>query len=248
MVNLNFNFKGQNVIVTGGTRGIGAAISAAFLKAGANLSAIYAENKTAADIFASRFSSPKPNTVKLDVSDYNAVEAFFRDFNEKNPKLDILVNCAGIRKDSIVGMMSNEDWKKVIDVNLNGTFNMCKFALIKMMEAKYGRIINIISPSGKYGFAGQANYSATKAAQEAFSKSLSKEAARRNITVNCVSPGFIDTDFISDLDQTQKKKYLEQIPLKRFGCPEEVAKVVLFLASFEASYITGASYEVTGGL
>jgi len=218
------------------------------LKAGASVTAIFAGDSVSAERFVEDWKGFPLKTRQLDVSDYNAVEIFFKEFNSGHASLDILVNCAGIRKDSIVGMMSFHDWKKVLDVNITGTFNMSKFALMKMMESKFGRIINICSPSGKYGFAGQANYASSKAAQEAFAKSLCKEAARKNITVNCVSPGFIDTELIADLSEEQKKAYRDQVPLKRFGKPEEVANAVLFLASKEASYISGSTYEVTGGL
>ena len=125
---------------------------------------------------------------------------------------------------------------------------MCKLAVQNMMRKKYGRIIVITSPIGKFGFAGQSNYAASKAGQVAFVRSLSKEVASRKITINCVSPGFIDTDFIGDLSEEQKKVYLDMVPLRRFGLPEDVAHAVLFLASVESAYITGAILEVTGGL
>jgi 3-oxoacyl-[acyl-carrier protein] reductase len=145
-------------------------------------------------------------------------------------------------------MMKAEDWNRVINTNLTGTFNLCKLAVQSMMRQRYGRIITLTSPVGKFGFAGQANYAASKAGQVAFTRSLSKEVASRKITVNCVSPGFIDTDFIGDLPEEQKKFYKDQIPLKRFGTPEDVTYPVLFLASKESSYITGSVLEVTGGL
>jgi 3-oxoacyl-[acyl-carrier protein] reductase len=248
MKNLSFDFKETIVIVTGGTRGIGRAISEGFLRSGAAVTAIFAGNIVSANRFAEEWRAFPLKICQLDVSDYNAVEDFFRVFNTENKSLDVLVNCAGIRRDSIVGTMSSNDWGKVLDVNITGTFNMSKFGLMKMMEMKFGRIINISSPSGKYGFAGQANYASSKAAQEAFSRSLSKEAARRNITVNCVSPGFIDTELIADLDEKQRKTYMGQIDMRRFGRADEVADVVLFLASREAGYVSGATYEVTGGL
>nr|MBC8284858.1 SDR family oxidoreductase [Nitrospinota bacterium] len=155
---------------------------------------------------------------------------------------------SGIRADSIVGLMKTEDWNNVINTNLTGTFNICKLSVQCMMRQKYGRIITLTSPIGKLGFSGQANYAASKAGQVALVKSLSKEVASRKITVNCVSPGFIDTDFISDLPDEQKDAYKKQIPLKRFGSAQDVATPVLFLASKESSYITGSVLEVTGGL
>jgi 3-oxoacyl-[acyl-carrier protein] reductase len=235
-------------VVTGGTRGIGKAVSEAFLTAGASVIAIFAGDEASAAAMRETWKDYPLETEKLDVSDYSAADSFFKRLNEKHGSLEILVHCAGVRKDKIVGMMSLDEWSKVIDVNLTGTFIMNKFAMIKMMEKRYGRIINISSPSGIFGFAGQANYASSKAAQIAFTKSFSKEVAKKNITVNCVLPGFIDTQFISDLPEEQLKAYREQIPMKRFGAASELTDVVLLLASREASYITGAAFEVTGGL
>ncbi len=241
------NLNGRVAIVTGGTSGIGGAISSAFLNAGATVIAVYGSNDAKAKKFKEK-TSGNIETVKLDVSDYLAVKQFFDNFLEKHEKLDIVVNSAGVRQDSIVGMMKEEDWKKVIDINLTGTFNICKFAVMAMVRKRYGRIINITSPSGKIGIEGQANYSASKAGQVAFTKSLSKEVAKRNITANCISPGFIDTDFISGLPEEARKAYQQSVPMKRFGKPDEVSPAALFLASEEASYITGSVLEVTGGL
>jgi 3-oxoacyl-[acyl-carrier protein] reductase len=145
-------------------------------------------------------------------------------------------------------MMKESEWHDVLEVNLSGVFYMCKFAVMSLMRKRYGRIINLTSPSGKYGFEGQANYAASKAGLIALTKSLSKEVARRGITVNCVSPGFIATELIEDLPKELRDSYIAQIPLRRFGKPEEVAACVLFLASREASYVNGATLEVTGGL
>jgi 3-oxoacyl-[acyl-carrier protein] reductase len=245
---MNLDFKGYNVIVTGGTRGIGKAISEAFLNNGASVTATFCGNETAAENFRRAWLNHPLEVVKFDISDYQETELFFQKFDRGNKSLEVLVNNAGIRRDNVLGMMPSQDWNAVISTNLTGTFNMSKFAVMKMMQNKFGRIINISSPSGKFGFAGQANYAAAKAGQVALSMSLAKETARRGITVNCVSPGFIDTEFIADLPEDLKKSYIQQIPLKRLGKPEEVANAVLFLSSKEASYITGSVLEVTGGL
>ena len=245
---MQFNYEDYNVVVTGGTRGIGRAVTEAFLKCGAKVTAVFAGNVEAAKAMEQEWDGFPLKTVKLDVSSYSDVEAFFDGFDKESSSLEVLVNCAGIRKDGVVGMMPKEDWERVIDVNLTGTFNMSKLALMKMLQNRFGRIISVTSPSGKMGFPGQANYAASKAGQVAFTKSLAKEAARRAITANCVSPGFIDTDLIADLPDEMKKAYKAQVPLKRFGKVEEIASAVLFLASREAAYITGTVLEVTGGL
>lgn len=240
--------NGYKVIVTGGTRGIGKAVTGAFLEMGAAVTAVYASNDAAAEALLDEWKGRPLTVEKLDIADYAAVEAFFDAYDKRNDSLEVLVNNAGIRRDSVLGMMPKDDWDKVIDVNLSGTFNMSKFALMKMLQNKFGRIITITSPSGKLGFAGQANYAASKAGQVALAKSLAKEAARRNITSNCVSPGFIDTELIADLPEEMVKAYRKQVPVGRFGKTEEVAAAVLFLASREASYVTGTVLEVTGGL
>ena len=247
---MEFNFKGQIAVVTGGTRGIGRGIAEALLKAGAKVVATYQSNDKAAEEFveANKKYSDCLNLRSFDVTQYEEVENFYRYVEQAYGEFQILVHGSGIRIDSIVGMMHESDWCKVIDTNLTGTFNMCKFAVQNMMRKKYGRIIIITSPIGRFGFAGQSNYAASKAGQVAFVRSLSKEVASRKITVNCVSPGFIETDFIGDLSEEQKKAYLDMVPLRRFGLPEDVTHPVLFLASVESAYITGAILEVTGGL
>jgi len=247
---MQFDFKGQTAIVAGGTRGIGRAVSEAFLQAGAKVIATYQANDTAAQEFqeANAECADRLDLRKFDVTDYQQVEDFFRYVDENHGPFQILVNSSGIRRDSVVGLMKETDWRQVIDTNLTGTFNVCKLAVQNLMRKRYGRIILITSPIGKFGFAGQSNYAASKAGQVAFTRSLSKEVASRKITVNCVSPGFIDTDFIGDLSEEQRKAYVSQVPLKRFGSAEEVAHSVLFLAARESSYITGAVNEVTGGL
>ncbi|VAX22595.1 3-oxoacyl-[acyl-carrier protein] reductase [hydrothermal vent metagenome] len=245
-----YDLKGKTAIVTGGTKGIGRAVSGRMLKAGAVVVAIYASNDEDANRFADENSEhgERLEIVKLDVSDYKACEAFFRKFEREREGLQILVNSAGIRRDAITGMMKEDDWTKVIDVNLTGTFNMSKFAVKAMIRKKYGRIISITSPIGQMGMPGQANYAASKAGQVGFTRSLAKEVASRKITVNCVSPGFIDTGFIDGLPEKQKDAYTAMIPMRRFGAPKEVAGCVMFLASDEADYVTGSTLEVTGGL
>lgn len=245
-----FNFEGQTIIVTGGTRGIGRAIAEGFLKSGATVVVTYSSDEQAFLKFQSENTAYKDriDVRKFDISDYSQVKNFFKYMDERHGSLHVLVNNSGIRRDSVLAMMKQEDWSNVLDVNLSGVFFMCKFAVALMMSNRYGRIINITSPSGKLGFQGQANYAASKAGQVGLTRSLSKEVATRGITVNCVSPGFIDTGFIGNLSEKQKKSHLESIPVKRFGRPEEVASSVLFLASKKAGYITGATLEVTGGL
>jgi 3-oxoacyl-[acyl-carrier protein] reductase len=210
----------------------------------------YRSNTSAAEDFQKANAQYKDrlHLRQFDVSENDDVVEFFKYVDENFKNFEVLVNNSGIRRDSVVGMMSVEDWEDVIHTNLTGTYQMSKFAVQHLMRQKYGRIINIISPIGRFGFAGQANYAASKAGQEAFTKSLSKEVASRNITVNCVSPGFIDTDFIADLPEDQKKKYLSQVPMKRFGTVEEVARAVLFLADRDSAYINGSVLEITGGL
>ena len=245
-----FDFKGQTAIITGGTRGIGRSIAEKFLQAGARLIVTYTGNEAAAIQFmeSNRDFEKNIDLKKFDVANYEEVENFYKYVEEKYEGFEILVNNAGIRKDSVLALMKESDWSDVIATNLTGNFYMCKFAVMSFVRKRYGRIINITSPMGKFGFEGQANYSASKAGQVGLTRSLSKEVATRGITVNCVSPGFIETELIQDLPDKLRNSYLAQVPLKRFGKTEEAAYCVLFLASKEASYITGATLEVTGGL
>jgi 3-oxoacyl-[acyl-carrier protein] reductase len=244
------DFAGQTAIVTGGTRGIGRSITESFLKSGARVVATYTSNDAAAEQLKrdnSEFAD-RVDVRKCDASVYAQVEEFYSYVDKQYESFEILVNNAGIRKDAVLAMMREMEWHDVINVNLSGVFYMCKFGVMSLMRKRYGRIINITSPSGKFGFEGQSNYAAAKAGVVALTKSLSKETARRGITVNCVSPGFIETDLIQDLPEDLRKSYVAQVPLRRFGKPEEVAACVLFLASREASYVTGSTLEVTGGL
>ena len=245
-----YDFQGQTIIITGGTRGIGRGIAESFLKAGAKVIATYFTNKAAAAQFRqdNRQFAENIDIQKLDVANYEEVEKFFKYIDTNYGSFEVLVNNAGIRKDSILAMMKESDWHDVMNVNLAGTFFMCKFAVNILMRKRYGRIINISSVMERHAFRGQANYAASKAGLSALTKSLSKEVATRGITVNCVSPGFVATELIQDLPEKLLENYLAKIPLKRFGSAEEVAICVLFLASKEASYVTGSTLEVSGGL
>jgi 3-oxoacyl-[acyl-carrier protein] reductase len=247
-----FNFEGQRIIITGGTRGIGGGLSEAFLKAGGTVIATYTRNDEAAQKFKWEMENKYPNSAldirKFDVSNNEAVESFFQYLDEAYSSVEVLVNNSGIRRDGLGALMSQNDWKQVLEINLDGTFYMSKQAILRFMKKRYGRIINISSVGGKLGLAGQANYSASKAAQIAMAKSLSKEVGKKGITINSICPGFIETDLISDLPEEQKSFYKKQVPLRRFGKVEEVAHGVLFLASKEASYISGTSLDISGGL
>jgi len=247
---MSFDFRDQRVIVTGATRGIGKAISIAFLQKEAQVIGVYGGNRQAAEELTEEARS-LPGTLALyqcDVSREKEVRQLYADIEHTFNTLDVLVNNAGIRRDSIVALMAADDWQRVLDVNLTGSFFMAREAVMLMMQKKYGRIINITSPVSHLGFAGQSNYAASKAGQVAMTKSLAREIARKNITVNCVSPGFIATDFIDDLTKEQLAGYKKMVPMRRFGKVEEVADAVLFLSSKAASYITGAVIEVNGGL
>ncbi|MFH2122019.1 MAG: 3-oxoacyl-[acyl-carrier-protein] reductase [Pseudomonadota bacterium] len=243
-------FTDQKVIVTGASRGLGRAISLAFLSAGAQVIGIYGSNSDAAIHFAEECKQfgDRLQLHQCDVSDSRQVEEFFRQVENEFDTIDILINNAGIRRDGLLALMDSKDWKQVIDINLTGTFNMSKQAVLLMMKQKYGRIINITSPVAHLGFAGQANYAASKAGQIGMTKSLAKETARKKITVNCVSPGFIATDLLADLSAEQVAAYKKLVPMRRFGTAHEVADAVLFLAGPQASYITGAVLDVNGGL
>jgi 3-oxoacyl-[acyl-carrier protein] reductase len=244
------DFSGQTVIVSGATRGIGRAIAENFLEAGAHVIGIYAGNSQAAALFTKDLNeySKRFELLKCNIASEAEVSSLFKMVEEKYKVLDILVNNAGIRNDAILALMQTKQWQQVIDVNLTGTYFMAKQAVLLMMQNRYGRIINITSPVAHLGFPGQANYAASKAGQVALTKTLAKEVAKKKITVNCVSPGFIETDFISELGKEQLATYKKMVPMRRFGTPDEVADAVLFLAGKRSSYITGTVLEINGGL
>ncbi len=245
-----FNFQNQIVLVSGGTRGIGAGITKSFLASGATVIATYQGNHEKAQLLKASLAELGENlhVFQCDVRDESAVQVLFQEIENKFFKLDVLVNNSGIRRDQLTASMSLVEWNDVIATNLTGTFLMSKYAVLMMMKSRYGRIVNMSSVGGEIGLPGQSNYAASKAGQVAMSQTLSKEVAKRGITVNNVLPGFIDTELIADLSEEQKKEYVKDIPMRRFGKVEEVSHAVLFLASKEASYITGSSLVVDGGL
>lgn len=241
-------FQQKKAVVSGATRGIGRAISEALLADGCRVIGLYAGNHDAAESFLAQWDAEQLKLICCDVADHGQVQNAFADIESLFDTLDILVNNAGIRKDAIVALMGAEQWQRVLDINLTGTFNTTKYAIPLMMKQKYGRIVTVTSPSSHMGIQGQGNYAASKAGQIGFTRTLAKEVARKKITANCVSPGFIKTDLIDDLPDGQVSAYKKLVPMRRFGTVDEVVNAVLFLASKKASYITGATLEVTGGL
>jgi 3-oxoacyl-[acyl-carrier protein] reductase len=236
-------------LITGGARGIGKAIALAFAKEGSDIVVadvnLEEAEKTAQEIES---SGRKALALQIDVTDFTKVEECVNKILDKLGKVDILVNNAGITKDNLLLRMGQQEWDAVINVNLKGTFNCIKAVSRPMIKQRQGRIINIASIIGIIGNAGQANYSASKAGIIALTKTAAKELASRNINVNAVAPGFIQTEMTAKLPEDIKQKMREVIPLDRFGSPEDVAAVCLFLAGEESSYITGQTIVVDGGM
>jgi 3-oxoacyl-[acyl-carrier protein] reductase len=237
---------GEVALVTGASRGIGAAIAAAFAAAGATVIGTATTQAGADGITAVLGDSGRG--IVLNIADDASVQAALKDIQSKEGTPGILVNNAGITRDNLVIRMKAEDWDDVLSTNLTGTFRVCKGCLRGMMKAKKGRIINIASVIGITGNAGQANYAAAKAGLIGFSKSLAQEIGSRNITVNVVAPGFIDTDMTRGLPEDQKAAMLATIPLSRLGEGEDIANAVLYLASPAGSYISGETLHVNGGM
>ena len=234
--------KKRNVFISGASRGIGESMAKHFAKSNFNVVGTSRNNF--------KFDDDLENLlpIKLDVTSRNDVKDCFDELKSKNLLPDILINNAGITADQLFLRMSDDDWDNVINTNLTGTFNLTKIFLKNMIKNKFGRIINISSISGLMGNPGQVNYSSSKAALNGFTKSLAKEVGSRNITVNCVAPGFIDTDMTSYIGQNERNEILKKIPLNKFGSPEDISKLVMFLMSDEASYITGQTISIDGGL
>ena len=242
--------KGKIALVTGGSRGIGSAICIELAKAGAKVIINYSNSKESANNVLEEIINNKgeAEVVGFDVSNFSLVDEKIKDLIERHGKIDILVNNAGITRDSLFMRMKESQWDEVFETNTKGVFNCTKGVVRMMLKNQYGKIINITSVVGEMGNPGQVNYSSTKSALIGFTKSLAKELGSKNINVNAISPGFIETEITDVLSDTIKDKYKEIIPLSRFGSPEDVAKAVLFLASDDSSYITGEVLKINGGL
>jgi 3-oxoacyl-[acyl-carrier protein] reductase len=241
--------NGQIALVTGASRGIGAAITQVLGKQGATVIGTATTIGGAENINASlKAANIKGLGLALDVNDATQIEAVLKKIAEKFGDVTILVNNAGITRDTLLMRMKDEDWDAVISTNLSSVFRMSQAVLRPMMKARVGRIISISSVVGHMGNAGQTNYAAAKAGMAGFTKSLAAEVGSRNITVNCVAPGFIDTDMTAELPEAIKAKMLEHVPLGRLGNVNEIAATVAFLASPSAAYITGETIHVNGGM
>ena len=241
---------GKTALVTGASRGIGRAVALCLAAEGARVAINYAGNVKAAEEVKSSVEAAGGTAIlcQADIADSAAVEAMIADVVKEFGAIDILVNNAGITRDTLLMRMKDEDFAKVLDTNLKGVFYCTKAVSKLMMKKRSGRIVNMASVVGLVGNAGQTNYAAAKAGVIGFSKSAAKELASRGITVNAVAPGFIGTDMTADLPESVKEKMLTDIPLGRMGEPEDVANAVLFLASDQASYITGQVVNVDGGM
>mgnify|MGYP000250524874 FL=1 len=242
------NLKGQTALITGAGRGIGKTIAIKLAKSGADI--VLADMSPDVTEVREEVESlgRKCMTFEADVTDFEAIDTMVKKIIEEPGSIHILVNNAGITQDNLFMRMKPEQWLKVIDVNLNGVFNVTKAVIRPMVKQRAGKIINISSVVGFSGNPGQVNYSSTKSALVGFTKSLAREVGARGITVNAVAPGFIDTAMTQALNESQQEVILQQIPLGRMGDAEDIANAVAFLASKEASYITGTILHVNGGM
>ncbi len=239
------NLKGKKILITGATGGIGGALVKKFVSLEASVLATGTNTEKLDNL---KKDYPNINVLKFDISDHKKIEEFIENVSSQLTGLDILVNNAGINMDNISLRMSEDEWKKVIDVNLGSTFLMCKYAIKKMLKSKYGRIVNITSIVGHTGNLGQANYAASKAGIIGMSKSLAIEYAKKNITINCVSPGFIKSKMTDNIVESVKAVLTSRIPMAKLGTGEDVSNTVAFLSSDAASYITGETIHVNGGM
>lgn len=242
--------EGKTALITGGTRGIGKGICEVFAAQGANVAFTYRSSAQQAEALASELEKHgiKAKGFQSDAADFKAAEALISDVVSEFGNIDVLINNAGITKDNLLMRMSEEQWDDVINTNLKSVFNLSKFIARPMMKNRKGSIINISSVVGVNGNAGQSNYSASKAGIFGFTKSMAKELGSRNVRVNAVAPGFIETEMTAELDDAVLDQWKNAIPLKRGGSPEDVANACLFLASDMSAYITGQTLLVDGGM
>jgi 3-oxoacyl-[acyl-carrier protein] reductase len=242
--------KGRTALVTGGSRGIGRAVGIALAEEGADIAINYVSSETAARDVAEHIKKMGRRAIlaQADVSDYPDTFRMAQDVIRDFGHLDILVNNAGINSDKTFTKMDHASWRKVLGTNLDGVFNCTKVFVDQMLQQGYGRVVNMTSVIGQIGNFGQANYAASKAGVAAFTKSLAKELAGKGITVNAVAPGFIETEMVAGIPDKVKERLLAQIPLKRFGTAEEVARAVVYIVSSDGDYITGAELSINGGL
>ncbi|MDA0890164.1 MAG: 3-oxoacyl-[acyl-carrier-protein] reductase [Bacteroidetes bacterium] len=242
--------EGKNVIITGASRGIGKGIAEVFAKHGANIAFTYHSSDEKAKLLETELSvnGCKAKGYKSDASDFEAAQQLVKDVMEDFGSIDVLVNNAGITKDGLLMRMSEEDFDSVMNTNMKSVFNMTKAVATPMLKAKSGSIINMSSVVGIKGNAGQANYAASKAAINGFTKSIALELGSRNIRCNAIAPGFIETEMTEALGEETVKQWRAQIPLKRGGTPEDIANTTLFLASDLSSYVTGQVIHVCGGM
>jgi len=239
------DFKDKKILITGASGGIGHALVKKFVSLNANVLATGTKTEKL-DSLKKEF--PNINILKFDISEHSKIEEFVENVYSQLVGLDVLINNAGINKDNLSIRMKEDEWKKVIDINLGSTFLLCRSAIKKMLKNKYGRIVNITSIVGHTGNLGQANYAASKAGIIGMTKSLALEYAKKNITLNCVSPGFIKTRMTENILESIKVMLTARIPMSKLGSGEDVANSVAFLSSDEASYITGETIHVNGGM
>ncbi len=242
------DLKGKKIIVTGGSRGIGAALSKVLASYGASVALTYSSSKEKAQTVLESLSGEGHLCLQLDISNEESIDKFFSEIKKTWGQIDGLVNNAGITRDQLLLRLKTEDFDAVINTNLRGTFLCTKLAVKMMLKARSGSIVSVTSVIGQRGNSGQANYAASKAGIEAFTKSVAQEVGSRNIRLNCIAPGFIETDMTDIMDEATKAEWLKNVPLNRLGAGQDIADATAFLLSDKSTYVTGQTLSVNGGL